>query len=280
MKGATVRAMFISIHAPRTGSDVVLATNLRNLKFISIHAPRTGSDDERGGIAGEVAEFQSTLPARGATFVVGKPFSWCHISIHAPRTGSDRSAGLPAPVRDHFNPRSPHGERLLGHGVAASVLGDFNPRSPHGERPCSNQRILCNVIFQSTLPARGATARYFIVRRRESDFNPRSPHGERREVVLRSVVLLGISIHAPRTGSDFTRRRACTDAPLFQSTLPARGATPVWIEDGKYNYISIHAPRTGSDKVILIVWACASLFQSTLPARGATGERFNNAKRI
>ena len=202
VKGATVRAMFISIHAPRTGSDVVLATNLRNLKFISIHAPRTGSDDERGGIAGEVAEFQSTLPARGATFVVGKPFSWCHISIHAPRTGSDRSAGLPAPVRDHFNPRSPHGERLLGHGVAASVLGDFNPRSPHGERPCSNQRILCNVIFQSTLPARGATLLGGEPVRTHHYFNPRSPHGER-----------------PRSGLKMV------STTTFQSTLPARGAT-------------------------------------------------------
>ena len=247
VKGATVRAMFISIHAPRTGSDVVLATNLRNLKFISIHAPRTGSDDERGGIAGEVAEFQSTLPARGATFVVGKPFSWCHISIHAPRTGSDRSAGLPAPVRDHFNPRSPHGERLLGHGVAASVLGDFNPRSPHGERPCSNQRILCNVIFQSTLPARGATARYFIVRRRESDFNPRSPHGERREVVLRSVVLLGISIHAPRTGSDQENTPWEDEGRYFNPRSPHGERRRRIVRHARQFRISIHAPRTGSD---------------------------------
>ena len=36
---------------------------------------------------------------------------------------------------------------------------------------------------------------------------------------------LGISIHAPRTGSDGNLRRA-DSALLFQSTLPARGATP------------------------------------------------------
>ena len=249
MKGATVRAMFISIHAPRTGSDVVLATNLRNLKFISIHAPRTGSDDERGGIAGEVAEFQSTLPARGATFVVGKPFSWCHISIHAPRTGSDRSAGLPAPVRDHFNPRSPHGERLLGHGVAASVLGDFNPRSPHGERPCSNQRILCNVIFQSTLPARGATKQFQQIGKHDG-ISIHAPRTGSDNLVNMPNTVSCISIHAPRTGSDIERNTESISDCKFQSTLPARGATL------RYScvfllkiHISIHAPRTGSDIV-------------------------------
>ena len=34
----------ISIHAPRTGSDGQLATELGNVEAISIHAPRTGSD--------------------------------------------------------------------------------------------------------------------------------------------------------------------------------------------------------------------------------------------
>ena len=56
----------ISIHAPRTGSDlwhpaILLATN------ISIHAPRTGSDS-----AQDAPEYVTR-----------------DISIHAPRTGSD-----------------------------------------------------------------------------------------------------------------------------------------------------------------------------------------------
>ena len=57
----------ISIHAPRTGSDVTDAQAAVD-ETISIHAPRTGSDDgmmtdwfEWNGV------FQSTLPARGAT---------------------------------------------------------------------------------------------------------------------------------------------------------------------------------------------------------------------
>ena len=78
----------------------------------------------------------------------------------------------------------------------------FNPRSPHGERHEENNKEYEGLIFQSTLPARGATAYH-----------------------IRSNTNILISIHAPRTGSDL---------PLF---------------GGFSNRfcISIHAPRTGSD---------------------------------
>ena len=36
----------------------------------------------------------------------------------------------------------------------------------------------------------------------------------------------GISIHAPRTGSDALEKIGTKPAESFQSTLPARGATP------------------------------------------------------
>ena len=55
----------ISIHAPRTGSDV-RAGSKEALEEISIHAPRTGSDAIRASMA-NLDLFQSTLPARGAT---------------------------------------------------------------------------------------------------------------------------------------------------------------------------------------------------------------------
>ena len=78
------------------------------------------------------------------------------ISIHAPRTGSD---GMPADddntVR-HFNPRSPHGERLERYAPICSS-SNFNPRSPHGERLKIFRKFFAFFPFQSTLPARGAT---------------------------------------------------------------------------------------------------------------------------
>ena len=57
---------------------------------------------------------------------------------------------------------------------------------------------------------------------------------------------------------------------LFQSTLPARGATGCVGNAGDGGLISIHAPREGSDVGIRVRTTAPCVFQSTLPARGAT----------
>ena len=56
---------------------------------ISIHAPRTGSDVSRCRLHSPTSAFQSTLPARGATAGRRDGVQDARISIHAPRTGSD-----------------------------------------------------------------------------------------------------------------------------------------------------------------------------------------------
>ena len=124
----------ISIHAPRTGSD---GQNDRAAQHqhISIHAPRTGSDRVYVHWKFFCKVFQSTLPARGATRQRVRPAELHRISIHAPRTGSDASWPQSSPSKRYFNPRSPHGERPDGAAVLCALLS-----------------------FQSTLPARGATA--------------------------------------------------------------------------------------------------------------------------
>ena len=181
---------------PCTLADVVRGT------AISIHAPRTGSDETGSSRSREAAKFQSTLPARGATVRRDVPPPCVAISIHAPRTGSDCAGAFSSSTRArfqstlpargattvsnlqpstgcNFNPRSPHGERPCDCDGAEGDGCDFNPRSPHGERRNHTARTLRNLVFQSTLPARGAT----------SARNQRTPTG-------------AISIHAPRTGSD------------------------------------------------------------------------------
>ena len=81
-------------------------------------------------------------------------------------------------------------------------------------------------IFQSTLPVGGATVQYVQKHALFWDFNPRSPWGERLYADTDSVKYVGISIHAPRGGSDIIKQtRQQTNA----------------------NAISIHAPRGGSD---------------------------------
>ena len=168
---------------------------------ISIHAPRTGSDAVGIGIKDGIYIFQSTLPARGATIPYADAPRYMTISIHAPRTGSDNAKRHPQEQIDisihaprtgsdlrRTKRQSPseisiHAPRTGSDGRSTGQLvgcADFNPRSPHGERPSTHRKSSpwCEE-FQSTLPARGATA-----------------------PSLKGNQLNNISIHAPRTGSD------------------------------------------------------------------------------
>ena len=219
--------------------------------------------------AQRIEAFQSTLPARGATAQAyydsldaaisihaprtGSDTLRCNksadhrISIHAPRTGSDLGARRHGCRPHNFNPRSPHGER---HGLQffRSPGKYFNPRSPHGERPKAAGDAIRAVTFQSTLPARGATLRirFMCLEGGISIHAPRTGSDNARAIFL--SCFSRISIHAPRTGSDSCTVGITGIVHSFQSTLPARGATQ-WVV------------RCG---------ACRR-FQSTLPARGATG---------
>ena len=122
-------------------------------------------------------------------------------------------------------------------------------------------------------------------------FNPRSPQGERLSVMVRLSMLylisihaprrgsdqcsqtnrLGtkISIHAPRRGSDIADRTGFKPAALFQSTLPAGGATAGASSSRLTGRISIHAPRRGSDQ---ITW-CHSCQLRHFNPRSPQGER-------
>ena len=281
----------ISIHAPRTGSDVDFRRRIcAHIQFqstlpargatiyqqrknhrlpISIHAPRTGSDGTVGQDAADVVVFQSTLPARGATFLnqAGQPGGKFQSTLPA-RGATPIPTKKNSDARD-FNPRSPHGERRRTRRRNGETPPDFNPRSPHGERHGRRRTSAAT-----------------------KDFNPRSPHGERQRFPCKTARFLCISIHAPRTGSDPAASRAASrqqfqstlpargatkslvlltfDKRRFQSTLPARGATSFPTPGLSDAAISIHAPRTGSDQSGGAGKKSRHAFQSTLPARGAT----------
>ena len=118
------------------------------------------------------------------------------------------------------------GSDYAGH---ASVTGHrhFNPRSPDGER--------LFLVFCSAYSS--------------SHFNPRSPDGERPPRSTRGTGAAGISIHAPRMGSDGGLVVDGGDLHGFQSTLPGWGATRAQaFERVLDDAISIHAPRMGSDQ--------------------------------
>ena len=123
---------FISIHAPREGSDCLISPGVLGRQPFQSTLPARGAtyfcDHLRAPFP-----FQSTLPARGAT-LAGKPFAYYElISIHAPREGSDLLREGRTNKERNFNPRSPRGERPRWSRKTAGS-SHFNPRSPRGER--------------------------------------------------------------------------------------------------------------------------------------------------
>ena len=262
---------YISIHAPRMGSDVL--TNFR----VSAHAhfnPRS-PDGERHGAAG-LAHPRTDFNPRSPD-------------------GERQTPPKPTTRPPHFNPRSPDGERPDAPMRAASYPPYFNPRSPDGERRWEVSGYPSRDAFQSTLPGWGATTRNHRKRQRQDNFNPRSPDGERR-----------FAPSAPRPiGSDFNPRSPDGErpvtvppwpiVPIFQSTLPGWGATVARDAQHARIQISIHAPRMGSDRLVMrrrcsrmhfnprspdgerhtrpYVWVSRRIFQSTLPGWGATLKR-------
>ena len=100
-----------------------------------------------------------------------------------------------------FNPRAPCGARPCRRYVLSVYPSDFNPRAPCGARRAVSASLRLLPPFQSTRPVWGATVfpRVFLV-------------------------LLAISIHAPRVGRDHIVVKHLADS-----------------------LISIHAPRVGRD---------------------------------
>ena len=174
------------------------------------------------------------------------------ISIHAPREG-----------RDH-RPMTQRPER---------AISIHAPREGRDSR-----RLVSNTFlrtFQSTRPARGATATGTSLTPTVCHFNPRAPRGARPAAGRAGERVDLISIHAPREGRD---QRPCATPksrmnfnpraprgarqfvngrllfPLaFQSTRPARGATlrsAIWYMQTTKNF-NPRAPRGAR------LWNCA-----------------------
>ena len=170
-------------------------------------------------------KFQSTLPAGGATTALMWADVDFDISIHAPRGGSDRSgAGEPAPY------------------------GYFNPRSPRGERPLVSAWTARPPIFQSTLPAGGATRQKSKTSSVGLKFQSTLPAGGATcEQHADDPFFTDISIHAPRGGSDDLDSGFAIKEENFNPRSP-RGERLVLCRMADIDTeISIHAPRGGSD---------------------------------
>ena len=151
--------------------------------YFNPRSPR-GERPRGGGCLSSKNQFQSTLPARGATESLNDEYDAAKISIHAPREGSDNGWAMRIAMQRHFNPRSPRGERRISTIPSASDSINFNPRSPRGER------LICRI---------NSSQKGYI-----SIHAPRE--GSDRFGVF-ALHLPFISIHAPREGSDWHGRQ-------------------------------------------------------------------------
>ena len=125
-------------------------------------------------------KFQSTLPAWGETALAPARPDLDAISIHSPRMGRDAEHGHTYGGAVHFNPLSPHGERL-GHGPRLHPLDVFQSTLPAWGETNDEERLALLFEFQSTLPAWGETLYSTYTRFPNFHFNPLSPHGERQQ---------------------------------------------------------------------------------------------------
>ena len=109
-----------------------------------------------------------------------------------------------------------------------------------------SRTVIQTIAFQSTPPARGATIINSGLGTR-SCISIHAPREGGDQNHAKKKQHEGISIHAPREGGDFTSSRKLLISIRFQSTPPARGATPDICATSVCVIISIHAPREGGD---------------------------------
>ena len=215
----------ISIHAPRAGSDPSLLLVQGGLTHISIHAPRAGSDCPDPFCLLRVVLFQSTLPVRGAT---------------ADSLGA-------AHGDSYFNPRSPCGERPAPRKLRLSRTPDFNPRSPCGER-----RLQISWLVHPF------------------HFNPRSPCGERQVADLSEWWWGQFQSTLPvRGATGHECERGLESKRLFQSTLPVRGATAKMPKTEPFILSNFHNFKKYTDRTRTKVIIKMELWINLSPLSGA-----------
>ncbi|SPU26666.1 Uncharacterised protein [Bifidobacterium bifidum] len=258
---------YISIHAPRMGSDAVPNLDVATLALFQSTLPGWGATIRIQGGCGN--RFQSTLPGWGATQLIRARDLGLLISIHAPRMGSDFARRIHRLAHSHFNPRSPDGERLSRRydffhiwkiSIHAPRMGSdpgihcapphLQAISIHAPRMGSDGlpiRHIGPVRISIHAPRMGSDNTGYLSFAGFLDFNPRSPDGERHVHARTISCVWHISIHAPRMGSDVRPVPRRDRADRISIHAPRMGSDLAPALHADLLPISIHAPRMGSD---------------------------------
>ena len=164
---------------PRGGRLITAAPPMQPIT-ISIHAPREGGDGKRKPCYCGKVLFQSTPPARGATYLPVLD------GFHAPLFQS-------TPPARGATDGATQAAQFIGISIHAPREGGDDRTCPSPARPRR---------FQSTPPARGATAGA-VVHDRLPGISIHAPRegGDQQSIVHPAGYR--ISIHAPREGGDY-----------------------------------------------------------------------------
>ena len=130
------------------------------------------------------SDFNPPSPCGEGPVLPGETIRDEKISIHPPRVGRDL--------------------RVSHRQVSKS---NFNPPSPCGEGQARGKDVWPTLGFQSTLPVWGGTTSSSTARSITRNFNPPSPCGEGRQCPGCRLDYSRISIHPPRVGRDWRRRK-------------------------------------------------------------------------
>ncbi len=252
----------VSIHATRAGGDTTKTNQTAHVECFNPRHPR-GWRLARLRWNQFVPRFQSTPPARVATLRGQPAWEFIQVSIHATRAGGDQGRRVWRSSVCRFNPRHPRGWRprrrltLIFRRVfqstpparVATLQGErlrmAIPVSIHATRAGGDN---CSTRCQ------GVRAVSIHATRAGGDLDYGSAHGYPQ-----------VSIHATRAGGDTPRRcasgrRKCFNPrhprgwrlellalvgalDLFQSTPPARVATPILQPTGEQALLA-QIPRT------------------------------------
>ena len=167
----------ISIHAPRTGSDLCISETNSFGKYFNPRSPH-GERRRCSPCCPASIRFQSTLPARGATLFRALRRAHIVISIHAPRTGSDGIVMPQGRMRGGFQSTLP-ARGATGpcrRAIIRRVISIHAPRTGSDPPDAGKGR---NGHISIHAPRTGSDQSRQPEPPAASNFNPRSPHGER-----------------------------------------------------------------------------------------------------
>ena len=170
---------------------------------IPIHAPREGCDPGGRACTGLLTDFNPRTPRGVRRPGAGRLHHQMPISIHAPREGCD-GIGVPA-----------------GH----DPLLHFNPRTPRGVRLGPQMILTRPPVFQSTHPARGATAPLLPPKQSPTPISIHAPREGCDTGRAAGMPQHAISIHAPREGCDKQGGFSISTGENFNPRTP-RGVRP------------------------------------------------------